>query len=225
MENNNFDFGFDLDFDLLDLNLDLGPTDGEAIDIRHLVKKSQSKEKVFFSLEAEKRQLKTALPVMPTPTESYRMLSVKGGFSSISLIAHIAQSEKIESLFVSTFRVGVRQFEVLMDLRRKGRLESVSIITSGLQGENQKNYDYLTPVLDGCKKNGWRICELNNHSKVILAKTKNGHYVIETSSNLNENPKIEQFIVENDEGLFNWYKDFFEAVFDLKTKNGTEAQT
>lgn len=223
MENNNFDFGFDLDLDLLDLNLDLGPTDGEAIDIRHLVLKSQNKEKVFFSLEAEKRQLKTALPQMPTKNESYRMLSVKGGFSSISLIAHIAQTEKIESLYVSTFRVGVRQFEVLMDLRRKGLLESVSIITSGLQGENQKNYDYLTPVLDGCKKNGWRICELNNHSKVILAKTKNGNYVIETSSNLNENPKIEQFIVENDEGLFDWYRDFFEAVFDLKTKNGSEA--
>lgn len=225
MENNNFDFGFDLDLDLLDLNLDLGPTDGETIDIRHLVKKSQSKEKVFFSLEAEKRQLKTALPKMPNKNESYRMLSVKGGFSSISLIAHIAQTEKIESLYVSTFRVGVRQFEVLMDLRRKGLLESVSIITSGLQGENQKKYDYLSPVLDGCKKNGWRICELNNHSKVILAKTKNGNYVIETSSNLNENPKIEQFIVENDECLYNWYKDFFEAVFDLKTKNGSEAQT
>ena len=221
MENNNFDFGFDLD---LDLNLDIDQTDCEEIDIRHLVLKSQSKEKVFFSLEAEKRQLKTALPVMPTPSESYRMISVKGGFSSISLIAHIAQ-EKIESLYVSTFRVGVKQFEVLIDLKRKGLLEAVSIITSGLQGENQKKYDYLTPVLDGCEKNGWRICELNNHSKVILAKTKNGNYVIETSSNLNENPKIEQFIVENDEGLYNWYKDFFEAVFDLKTKNRSEAQT
>lgn len=221
MENNNFDFDFDLD---LDLNLDLGPTDGETIDVRHLVLKSQSKEKVFFSIETEKKQLKTALPVMPTPSESYRMLSVKGGFSSISLIAHIAQAEKIESLYISTFRVGIKQFDVLMDLKRKGRLEAVSIITSGLQGENQKKYDYLSPVLDGCQKNRWRICELNNHSKVILAKTKNGHYVIETSSNLNENPKIEQFIVENDVGLFDWYREFFEAVFDAKTKNGAEAQ-
>ena len=35
------------------------------------------------------------------------------------------------------------------------------------------------------------------------------NYVIETSSNLNENPKMEQFSWENDRGLFDWYKKLF----------------
>lgn len=41
-------------------------------------------------------------------------------------------------------------------------------------------------------------------------KTKNeNYYVIETSSNLNENPKLEQFSWENDKELFEWYEKLF----------------
>lgn len=32
------------------------------------------------------------------------------------------------------------------------------------------------------------------------------------SSNLNENPKIEQFAFEEDKGLFDWYLEFFESL-------------
>ena len=37
-------------------------------------------------------------------------------------------------------------------------------------------------------------------------------YVVETSSNLNENPKIEQYSFENDEELFLFYENFFKEA-------------
>nr|DAI82559.1 MAG TPA: hypothetical protein [Caudoviricetes sp.] len=40
-------------------------------------------------------------------------------------------------------------------------------------------------------------------------KTEKNFYVVETSSNLNENPKMEQFSFENDKSLFDWYKKLF----------------
>ena len=43
-------------------------------------------------------------------------------------------------------------------------------------------------------------------------ETKKNYYVVETSSNLNENPKIEQFSFENDKELFLWYEEFFKEL-------------
>jgi hypothetical protein len=57
------------------------------------------------------------------------------------------------------------------------------------------------------QKNSWQIKTLKNHSKVLLFDTDAGKFVIETSSNLNENPKIEQFSFEKDTELFNFYKE------------------
>lgn len=40
-------------------------------------------------------------------------------------------------------------------------------------------------------------------------KTPKNYYVVETSSDLNENPKMEQFSWKNDKELYNWYLELF----------------
>ena len=53
-------------------------------------------------------------------------------------------------------------------------------------------------------------------AKVYLMKTeKQNYFVLETSSNLNENPKMEQFILSNDQMLY----DFYYNLFDNLIKN------
>ncbi len=64
-----------------------------------------------------------------------------------------------------------------------------------------------------CDEHGWHIHTLNNHSKVHLYDTDAGKFVLETSSNLNENPKIEQFSFEKDAELYEFYlKNMFNRV-------------
>ena len=58
------------------------------------------------------------------------------------------------------------------------------------------------------KKNNWLIMVKNNHSKILLFDTESGKFVLETSSNLNENPKMEQFSFYKDEEMYNFYKGF-----------------
>lgn len=198
---------------MIDFDFDLSPWPEEAT-ANAIVLKQKSKNRVMFDIKAEQKQLSAVLPDLPTKNDVYKMLSVKGGFASIGLINYVAQKAKIKHLYVSTFRIGLKQFEILQSLKKRGLINKATYITSGMQGENGLKYDYLTPILDGCRNNKWRITELNNHSKIILMETKKDFYVVETSSNLNENPKIEQFSFCNDEELFCWYRDFFEAVFE-----------
>lgn len=75
----------------------------------------------------------------------------------------------------------------------------------------EKGYpiDAVTSIFE---KNTWVLrCE-NNHSKVHLYDTDQGKFIIETSSNLNENPNIEQFSFEKDDDLFEFYlKNIFKS--------------
>ena len=121
----------------------------------------------------------------------------------------LAQKEPIIDLFVSTFRVGTKEIGQLERLHEAGRISTAQFVLSGLvewdDSRKSEKYDYYAFFKAVCDRNGWRYTSLKNHSKVILARTAGNWYVIETSSNLNENPKIEQFSFENDAALFRFY--------------------
>lgn len=149
-------------------------------------------------------------------SESLKIISFSGGFASISFIKSVAERETIEYLFASTLRVGEKQVGVLDDLEFSGKLKHAEFIVGGLMKNDEKtDYDYYGAFTRACKKNGWRYVVTNNHSKIILMQTPKNHYVLETSSNLNENPKIEQFSFENNKELFDFYKKFFEKVMEV----------
>ena len=69
-----------------------------------------------------------------------------------------------------------------------------------------------------CGKNGWNYTVVQNHSKILLFETEAGKFVIETSSNLNENPKMEQFSFEKNAELY----DFYFSALDELVKGGSK---
>ena len=140
-----------------------------------------------------------------------------GGFSSISFIVFIADKTKIKNLHVSTLRVGKKQLRMLDALHHEGKLENATFIVGTLMSEDgRKKYSYYDDLRAVCEKNGWKVVAAQNHSKILLFDTDDGKFVIETSSNLNENPKFEQFSVEKSPELYEYYLEWFRNV-DEKT--------
>ena len=211
----------DLEFDDLDLDIELDDLDFDIdldmkvepvyLEIDAVVAKLNVKSRKTFCIESESMQLENLIKAPPTKNECYKMLSGKNGFSSIAVIQYIATREVIEELYVSTFRVGQAQMQVLDDL--SDRIKKAVFITSTLQGVEQgkEKYNYGEFCADVCKKNGWTYLPYNNHSKVILMRTKKNYYVCETSSNLNENPKLEQYSFENNKQIYEFYLKMFDA--------------
>lgn len=204
----NFDFGLN--------NFGKQAAKYKEIDICGLVEKMKSKKRCFFKIENETGQLAALVKEPPKPNECFKMLSVGGGFSSIAIIQYIAAREGIEEMFVSTFRIGKNHFKVLNTLHAQGKLKTAHLITSGTQARTDqqikykgKTYNYFDAISRQSEKNGWTLKVFDNHSKLLLLQTPKNWYVIETSSNLNENPKMEQFSWENDAALFDWYKKLF----------------
>lgn len=190
-----------------------------SIDLNSLVKKIFSKKRLFFDIDREEKQLKNKIMQPPRTEQVYKMLSVKGGFSSIAVISYIAKLEKIEELWVSTFRIGKKHFDVLCDLYKSGYIQDAIFFTSDVQEKVDRDYKYYDYIKQRAKDNNWKVYSLKNHSKIILMQTSKNFYVIETSSNLNENPKIEHFNWENDEGLYVWYRSFFcELIKEIENR-------
>ena len=191
------------------------------------VLKMEAKRRVCFDLTRSVHTLLRVLDAPPARDECFKLLSDAGGWSSCSLIMWLAQKEPIVELYCSTFRVGTKEIGQMERLREVGKLGPAQFVLSGLvewdDARRSEKYDYYAYFRAVCDRNGWRYASRKNHSKVILARTRDNWYVIETSSNLNENPKIEQFSFENDEALFEFYRrNLFEGG-DGYWRPGTEA--
>jgi len=143
----------------------------------------------------------------------YKFIS-DGGFSSISFIKYIAEHTIVKELWASTFRIGKKELWWIDTLHKHGRIGMCHFAVRSLMKNDSKRvkqYGYYDRFVDVCNNNGWEYLTINNHSKILLFDTEDGKFVIETSSNLNENPKIEQFSFEKDEELFDFYCDVFKG--------------
>lgn len=169
-----------------------------------------------FHIMHEFSRIETLDPNLPE-NEIRKYISL-GGFSSIGFVKFIAERAHINHLIVSTLRVGKKQLAVLDILKQQGKLDSVTFICGSIQieGNNERKYNYYDNFSKVVEKNDWKVIVYNNHSKILLFDTNKGKFVIETSSNLNENPKMEQFSFEKNEKLFEFYKSAFEEIEKLK---------
>ena len=173
------------------------------------------KKRYKFNIMREAGQLESLDATLPK-LEVRKYIS-QGGFSSIAFIKFVAARTTINDLTVSTLRVGRKHLQCLDVMHQQGKLGHVVFVVGSLVkndsaiGKLYKYYDDLSAV---CKKNDWQIVVYNNYSKVLLMDTARGKFVVETSSNLNENPNMEQFSFEKSDELYNFYmKAFNEIIF------------
>lgn len=172
--------------------------------------KIRKKRKRFNLLKSE-REIGGLIDGLPTEELVYKFVT-DGGFSSISFVKYISDRCHIHEFYASSFRIGKKELRLIHNLYRSGVIDMCHFAVGTLMAndsESVKRYKYYEDFKSLCDTNGWKYSVVNNHSKIMLFDTDVGKFVIETSSNLNENPKIEQFSFEKDEELFEFYKTVF----------------
>ena len=179
--------------------------------VRRLNRKSR---RVFNVVKSSNDVLEILGGNLPDKDSVYKIISLTGGIASVSFIRAVAKEETINCLTASTLRIVRKQFSYLKKMSDDGILKHACFFIGSIMKRvdtKTEKYDYYTEFVDYCRKCGWENYVMNNHSKIILMKTPQNYYVLETSSNLNENPQIEQFSFENSKELYDFYAGFFEA--------------
>ncbi|MFA6867545.1 MAG: hypothetical protein WCR54_08555 [Clostridia bacterium] len=174
-----------------------------------------NKKRLSFHIMRELFEIEELDSSLPGNNEVRKYVS-SGGFSSIGFVKFIADRTFIKELTVSTLRVGKKHLAVLGELKKQGKLDKVNFIVGSIMqdgSKKDKEYHYFDILQETCSQNNWVLKVRNNHSKILLFDTDKGKFVIETSSNLNENPKMEQFSFEKDEVLYFFYQKVFDELF------------
>lgn len=168
-----------------------------------------------FDLASSAQELAEA-DILPGDGESVRLISPAGGWSSCSLLMALAERCNIRNARITTLRVGKKELDALVALE----IPDVEFCLCDIQRQNKAGYDYASYFEEVCRAQGYTWRYARNHSKVILLDTDAGKLTIETSSNFNENPKIEQFCITNDTAVYGYYLGGFQrlGIFEITPK-------
>lgn len=61
-----------------------------------------------------------------------------------------------------------------------------------------------------------RVAVFKNHSKIYAGYGDSFHFAIESSANINTNPRTEQGVITIDEGLYQFYRDYFDGIVSFE---------
>lgn len=152
--------------------------------------------------------LEDDLTRLPTPGEFF-FLQSGSAFNAFTFIPMIARRFPVKELFASTYSINRRVIDALMELHDKGVIEQVTLLVSeSMIKRNPVTIDNLHAM--AATRPNVKVYYAWSHAKICLLKTQDFHFVIEGSGNWSENAYFEQYLLANDEGLYNFRKLLFE---------------
>ena len=132
-----------------------------------------------------------------------------GKFSLIDLIHSILKVVGKSDVIVATWSAGIKDVHQVKWLLDTGLINNITIVTDQSYKKRQARYAMTIEELVG--KENIRTTEI--HAKFVLIKNENFKICIRTSMNLNANPKCENFEIDNDSEIYDFYFSFIESMF------------
>jgi len=146
------------------------------------------------------------------PDYTYHCIS-GGDIDSLSYLKHILRQQSLEYCLLSTWCMAnddVQQIREWVEVEKIKRLDCYcGEIFPRSYSEEFKD---LSKVVDLC---GGRVCIFKNHSKIFAGVGEKFSFVVESSANINTNPRTENTVISFGDDIFNFYKDFFDGVISF----------
>lgn len=149
---------------------------------------------------------------VPNKGEQIRIIT-KRSFNAIAFLKWIHSLEgQIEEALFCIYSINHEASVLINEMVLNGEIKQATILMPNLRNkahrakeEATKQYFIMNPNIE--------LIFANSHSKIMSFKTKAGnHYTVEGSGNLSYNSRIEQYIIDNDEGLFDFTKNWIQEI-------------
>ena len=146
----------------------------------------------------------------------------QGDVDALSFLKAVIRAQRVGDCIVSTWCVDmndVKQLRKWLDDGRIGHLQLFlgEIYVHGRHGFEVSDY---RKIFDGC--DNVRLVVARNHSKIMCGRGESFDFLIQTSANINTNPRIEStcLIIPPDESadeMFAFYADVFKNVKNINS--------
>ena len=165
---------------------------------RHLTRRAKSEE-----------VLRSVLPDYVDTGDSYHVIS-SGDVDSMSFMTFYMVNYAFDDVLISTWVIADSDIDNLIDLMKNGRIKKLKLCLGEIYpGTYPAEYSRLLKMRD---EFNFQMVVARNHSKIMLMKNSDMDLVIESSANVNTNPRMEQTAIHNDKGLYDFYNEFFAGV-------------
>ena len=152
------------------------------------------------------------LPARIADGDSWHVAS-RGDIDSLSYLRHIlAGVPHLDHVLMSTWCIAKNDLTEIGAWLDAGRIEQFDLYAGEIfPGSYGDEYEQM---LNLCDAYGARLIVAKNHSKVTLAcNAADGYYItIESSANVNTNPRIEQSAIHCGRDLHAFYLEFFSGI-------------
>jgi len=148
--------------------------------------------------------------------DSYHCFSF-GDVDSLTFFKHVLRQQRVHYLALSTWCMAGEDVDDLKEWHRRGMLGRVDFYVGEIfPGSYPEVYDAVLDFLPHC---GGRLCVFRNHSKVMAVVGERFDVLIESSANVNTNPRSENTVLTVDRQLVADYIDLFNGIksFDHST--------
>lgn len=175
---------------------------------RHLTRKAASEAALEASLDRHFRE-----------GDCYHCFSF-GDVDSMSYFKHVLHQQRVEYLALSTWCMAGEDVNDLREWHRRGLLGRVDLFVGEIFcGSYPEVYAMAKEMLAEC---GGRLVVFRNHSKVMAIKGERFDCLIESSANVNTNPRSENTVLTVDTALVESYIKLFSEIVPFNKDFGAE---
>lgn len=151
--------------------------------------------------------------VEPVDGQSYHFLS-GGDVDSLSYLKLMLRTINLDYCLLSTWCMAIDDVLEIGEYLKAGRIKRLDAYVGEIfPGSYKQEYIVLKSIVE---PTGGRVCTVKNHSKIYAGTGQGIYFAIESSANINTNPRIENTSIHFDKGLFQFYKNFYDGLKNFK---------
>lgn len=155
----------------------------------------------------------------PKEHEQFRIITFQS-FNGFSILLWLIEKYKYEEVYLTTFSLDDKTSKALIDLvESTPETNYTLLITSLLKYDRKQRQQDLIECAN--KRHNFKFIETYNHTKIIMAKSGDKHFIIEGSGNLSANARIEQYLFENSKETYMFHKAWIDDILQLSAKKDT----
>lgn len=157
--------------------------------------------------------LEKSLPWHFEPGVAYHCISF-GDVDSLTFLRVIVKQQHIRYAILSTWCMAAEDIKEIDTWLEAGYIDRIDFFCGEIfRGTYTKEYNAMK---DLCRRHGCKMSIFRNHSKVMVVYGEKFNAVIESSANVNTNPRTEQTCITLDDDLCDFYLEFFNGIISFE---------
>lgn len=145
--------------------------------------------------------------------ESYHFIT-GGDVDSLSYLKIVLRQQDLDYLLFSTWCMASEDIYQIEDWLNSGKIKKCDAYVGEIfPGTYRLEYALLKPMIES---HGGRVAVFRNHSKIYAGIGEKFAFGIETSANINTNPRTENGCITVGPEIYEFYRKYFDGIISFE---------